>query len=83
MAFIVYESVFDFSRPWGTVALGVLLVSFSETSFTGLLLLILRTPISLILLSYLVVGLVKMVPTRGEKAIGLRPGSPNLEENSL
>jgi hypothetical protein len=83
MAFIVYESIFDFSRPWGTVALGMLLLTFSETSFSGLLLLILRTPVYLVLLSYLVVGLVKMVPIRGDKATGLRPGSPNLEESSL
>jgi hypothetical protein len=83
MAFIVYESIFDFSRPWGTVALGILLLSFTETSLTGLLILILRTPLYLVLLSYLVVGLVKMVPIRGERAIGLRPGSPDLGENSL
>jgi hypothetical protein len=70
MVFIIYESMFDFSRPWGTVALGICLLTFAETSMLGLLHLILRTPLDVLLLSYLVVGLVKMVPMRGDRALG-------------
>jgi hypothetical protein len=73
MVFIIYESMFDFSRPWGTVALGVSLLTFSETSVLGLMHLILRTPLDVLLLSYLVVGLVKMVPMRGDRDLGWAP----------
>lgn len=77
MAFMVCESIFDMSRPWGTVALGICLVGFTETGLSGLLPFMIRIPASLVLLSYLLGGLIKMLPVKADRAVSWRPELPN------
>jgi hypothetical protein len=67
LLFIIYESIFDMSRPWGTVALGVLCSRGWGMSIGGLSGMAIRTPIEIILLSYLLGGIVRMIPSRGDK----------------
>ncbi len=55
--FIVYESMFDMSRPWGTVALGMGLLHIWGASMVSMLLILFKDPLSLIFLSWLVVGM--------------------------
>jgi hypothetical protein len=64
---IIYESIFDIRRPWGIVALGVLFTSGRETGIGGLLGVAIRAPIQLLLLSYLIGGIVRMIPMRGDR----------------
>lgn len=63
--FIVYESMFDIRRPWGIVAVGGFCTSFAEISTGGLVSALFRTPIAIVMLSYLVGVIVRMTPVRG------------------
>lgn len=63
--FIIYESVFDISRPWGIVAMGAFCFPFSEVNMGGLINLAIRTPISLVFLSYVVGVIIRMIPVKG------------------
>ncbi len=66
--FIVYESIFDIRRPWGIVALGILGSRFGQAVTLGsVLTLLIRQPIELLLLSYLIGILVRVIPTRGSR----------------
>jgi hypothetical protein len=74
LLFLACESVFDVSRPWGTVALGMLLPSFGEDGFGGYLVKIIRIPVYIVLLSWLVGGIARMFPSRGDKELSLEGG---------
>jgi hypothetical protein len=67
--FIVFESVFDMSRPWGTVALGMLLLTFAEGGAGVYLAAIIRIPIYLVLLSYIIGGIARLLAIRGDRKI--------------
>ena len=69
--FVLYESLFDIRKPWGVVALSSVAYNFSEVSMGGMLQFLTRTPISLIALSYLVGGLLGMIPVRGDQRVEL------------
>lgn len=77
LTFIIYESIFDISKPWGTVAFGAGVVFFGEMTTYRFLSIAFRMPVVLLLLSYLLVGLVKMVPNRGDHFLGWRTESLN------
>jgi hypothetical protein len=64
--FIVYESIFDIRRPWGIVALGTL-GSHIMAPLGAVITLAIREPIDLLLGSYLIGILVKVIPTRGSR----------------
>ncbi|MGO9339149.1 MAG: hypothetical protein ACLPY1_16765 [Terracidiphilus sp.] len=66
-AFILYESMFDIRKPWGIVAAGGFFFQFSQVSMSGLIGLALRAPIAILAVSYLVGGIVRMIPTKGDK----------------
>jgi hypothetical protein len=71
--FIIYESMFDMRRPWGIVAMGILVSTGVGASMGNLAGLALRTPIEILLVSYLVVGIVRMIPNKGDQYVALKP----------
>lgn len=64
---ILYESMFDIKRPWGIVAAGGFCFVFREADMGKLLGLIVRVPIAILLLSYIVGGIVSMIPVKGDE----------------
>jgi hypothetical protein len=72
LLFLVCESVFDASRPWGTVAIGMLLPTFSEDGIGSYIAKTLRIPV---LLSWLVGGIARMFPSRGDEELSQDGGS--------
>jgi hypothetical protein len=71
--FILYESMFDMRKPWGIVAAGGLCFSFSQVSMGGLVTLAVRVPASILLLSYLVGIVVRMIPVKGDQRVMFEP----------
>jgi hypothetical protein len=75
-SFIIYESIFDIRRPWGIVAIGGFCTTFSQVSMDGLLVSSIRTPIAIVLLSYVVGIILRMIPIKGAKTTFIRPATP-------
>jgi hypothetical protein len=69
VCFILVDSMFDIRQPWGTVALGLYLAGFAESTMGWYFALIVRNPIMILVLSYLVATIVRMIPMRGDKAV--------------
>jgi hypothetical protein len=76
VSFIIYESMFDIRRPWGIVAIGGFCTTFSQVSLGGLLQSSVRTPIAILLLSYLIGIILRMIPVQGAKRTIMRPSTP-------
>ncbi len=71
--FVIYESMFDISKPWGTVATVTLLLSLTEGSMGGVLLgTMIKDPMILLALSWGAAGVVRLIPTAGERAVAIR-----------
>ena len=69
VSFVVFDSVFDITRPWGTVAVPTLMMGLSEASVGRFLITdVIRGVGYIILLSYAVGILTRMIPTRGDSA---------------
>ncbi len=68
LIFIMYESMFDMSRPWGIIAMGLLVSKGVGSSMGGLVELVTRTPLEILFLSYLVVGIVRMIPGKADRS---------------
>jgi hypothetical protein len=69
LTFRVYESMFDMSQPWGTVAMVSLVLLLPEGGVGRLVAqLLLRGPIFLVVGSYVIATLVGMVPVTGDSA---------------
>lgn len=67
LTFRVYESMFDISRPWGTVALLTCVMWMPEGGAGRLVAtLLLRSPLYLFLASWMVGILTSFIPTQGE-----------------
>ena len=73
--FILYESMFDMSKPWGIVAAGGFCFLFAEADMGKYIEIALRAPISIVLLSYLLGAIVRMIPVRGDAGVLLDPES--------
>jgi hypothetical protein len=71
--FVLYESMFDIGKPWGIVAAGGFCFVFAEADLGKLLGITLRAPIAILLLSYLLGAVVRMIPVRGDEAVMLDP----------
>jgi hypothetical protein len=71
--FILYESMFDMGKPWGIVAAGGFCFVFVEADMGNLLGITLRAPIAIVLLSYLLGAVVRMIPVRGDEPVMLDP----------
>jgi hypothetical protein len=64
--FVVYDSMFDMTRPWGTVAVVIAALSGGAT-MSNTLVLLTKTPLSLWMLSVLTVGISRVVTGSGER----------------
>jgi hypothetical protein len=71
--FVVYDSLFELGRPWGTVAFALCSIDFSEMEVGRLFSLLVRLPIYIVLLSYIVGAIVKMIPVRGDRLLNQPP----------
>lgn len=75
--FIVYESIFDMSRPWGTVtAIGFFLTFIAGTMGGMIMGVMIKTPIYMILISWFVGGVSRVLPAAGD-----RPGTSGIQRN--
>lgn len=72
-AFILYESMFDMRRPWGMVATGAFCFQFAQVNLGGLLWLTIRAPIAILMLSYVMGVIVRMIPVKGDQVTILDP----------
>jgi hypothetical protein len=63
---IIYDSIFDMRRPWGTVAMCPRCSVGWGMNVGGLMGMAIRTPIQILLLSYLLAGIVRMIPIKGD-----------------
>jgi hypothetical protein len=75
--FVLYESLFDMRKPWGLVALSGFAWAFCQISMGGMLQILTRTPLALVALSYVVGGIVSMIPMKGDQGVELRGVSPS------
>jgi hypothetical protein len=66
--FVVYESMFDFSRPWGLAAFATCALNFSEMSMWRVIPLVLRVPLTFLLLSYLVGIVGRVFAMKGDRS---------------
>jgi hypothetical protein len=66
LLFVIVESMFDMTKPWGMVALGFFFMKFGEGNMGMFIGSMIRIPIQVLLISYLVVGIVQIVPVRGD-----------------
>lgn len=72
---VVYESLFDMSRPWGTIATVSLLFGLiSGTMGMAIIGVMFKTPLSLILVSWFVGWITRNIPTRADHSRDLRKG---------
>jgi hypothetical protein len=55
-------------KPWGVVALGGFVYVFIEINMGGMVEALTRNPLTVIALSYVVGGLVSMIPVKGDQA---------------
>jgi hypothetical protein len=67
--FVLYESLFDIKKPWGVVALSGFVFNFWAVSMGSMLQLLTRTPLALVVLSYVVGALLIMIPVKGAKRV--------------
>jgi hypothetical protein len=68
ITFLIVDNMFDIRQPWGTVAAGIFLGKFPEGTAGGEIILMIRFPILILLLSYLMAGVMRMIPMRGDHA---------------
>lgn len=66
--FVVYESMFDISRPWGTAYFGAAVFLFTEMMVDRTFSLLIRNPLYFVLISYGVGTIVRMIPKRADRA---------------
>jgi hypothetical protein len=76
LLFLIVDNIFDIRQPWGTVAVGIFLGKFPEATAGTDIMLMIRIPILILLLSYLMAGIMRMIPMRGDHAApALRAGT--------
>ena len=68
-AFILYESMFDMRQPWGIVAAGAFCFQFSQVNLGALLGLAVRAPLAILLMSYVIGMIVRMIPVQGDEML--------------
>lgn len=68
--FVVYESMFDITHPWGTTA--VVLMGFGPVGSVIAVTLI-KGPLYLIIISVLAAAIFKLIPTTADRTVAIRP----------
>jgi hypothetical protein len=73
--FVIYESMFDMQRPWGTVATALFLFSLTEGSMGhSLTEVMVKEPAYILILSWGMTWIIKMIPVIGDRAVVTRIG---------
>lgn len=71
--FVVYESMFDMQKPWGTVATLYLLLGLTEGSMGQIMVNgIIKDPLYVLVLSWVAAWIVRMIPTTGDRYVTVR-----------
>jgi hypothetical protein len=65
--FVVYESMFDISRPWGTVAVMVLASAPAGSMGLDIADTMIRTPIYILIISWCAAWCIRMIPATGDR----------------
>jgi hypothetical protein len=75
--FVLVESMYDISRPWGIVAFGIYFAVFGEIMLGRFFNLMIRTPIYLLAFSYVLNFAVRTIPSRGDRRsrVMVKPGA--------
>ncbi|MGA7521774.1 MAG: hypothetical protein WBW84_04795 [Acidobacteriaceae bacterium] len=75
LIFVVYESIFDMRRPWGTVAAVLLLISFTEGSMGDqIVTTMIRQPIYLVVISLGAGWMFRTISAGGDRSRSFRLG---------
>jgi hypothetical protein len=69
--FVLYDNMFDISKPWGTVALGAALALFGEMSVSRFLVVLVREPILIIGFSYAIAFFIGFIPAAGDRRVSM------------
>jgi len=67
--FTFLDSLFDMRQPWGTVALGAYALVSGELTMGNTIAFMIRTPLLLFVLSYLLVTIVRLIPMKGDHEV--------------
>ncbi len=71
--FVVYESMFDMRKPWGTVATVYLLIGLTEGSMGQIMVNgIIKDPLYVLVLSWVAAWIVRMIPAAGDRYVTVR-----------
>jgi hypothetical protein len=71
--FVVYESIFDIRRPWGTVATLMLGFGIAAGSMGNTITdVLIKNPIYILVISWCATWIVKMIPVMGDRAVRSR-----------
>jgi hypothetical protein len=71
--FVVYESMFDMRKPWGTVATVYLLIGLTEGSMGQIMVNgIIKNPLYVLVLSWGAAWIVRMIPATGDRLVTTR-----------
>lgn len=80
IAFVIYESMFDMRRPWGTAAAVYMLVGLTEGSMGYVTIdLMIKDPIYILGLSWASMWIVRMIPATGDRVVAVRQDSLDSE----
>ncbi len=76
---VIYESIFDISRPWGTVATVVLALSWGGPMGGQISEAMIKNPAYILIISWFAAWAIRMIPKTGDRKIGLRKNGAVLE----
>jgi hypothetical protein len=82
--FVVYESMFDTRKPWGTLAMVTLLIGLTEGSIGHMLIsLVIKAPVYILALSWVSMWIVRMIPASGDRHVAAKTlrGAATLTES--
>jgi hypothetical protein len=84
VVFVIYESIFDMRRPWGTVAAVSLLAGLTEGSMGHVVLdVMIKDPIYLLALSWGAGWIVRMIPAAGDRVTKMPRDFASVEESPM
>jgi hypothetical protein len=70
LIFVIYESMFDMRRPWGTVA--VAMFALTEGTMGDILGNTIKNPVYILILSWSAAWFITMIPSIGDRSVRLR-----------
>ncbi|HEX4311212.1 MAG TPA: hypothetical protein VHZ25_14360 [Acidobacteriaceae bacterium] len=74
--FVVYESMFEIQRPWGTVAAVLLFLQLMEGSMGhDITEVLIKNPLYIVILSWCAAWIVRLIPVTGDRAVKVRNSS--------